>query len=86
MDESLRPVHLRKVVLGYNCSENTSEFKFDITLNYKLASIIETYSNKKPTLVVSHVEFFKSFHRCIWVFDVLTIPSRVIMKSTHFYL
>ena len=52
MDESLRPVRLRKVVLGYPCSENTSEFRFDLTLNYKLAGVIETYSERKPTLVV----------------------------------
>lgn len=53
MDESLRPVRLRKVVLGYPSSENTSEFRFDLTLNYKLASAILTYSEQKPTLVVS---------------------------------
>ena len=52
MDENLRPVRLRKVVLGYPVSETTSEFRFDLTLNYKLTSVIETYSEQKPTLIV----------------------------------
>lgn len=54
MDESYRPVTLRKTVLGYNpCYNNGSEFKFDISLNYKLANVIQTYSENKPSLVVS---------------------------------
>lgn len=53
MDESCRPVRLRKVVLGYPCPENMSEFRFDLSLNYKLALTIQTYSEGKPTLVVS---------------------------------
>lgn len=52
MDESHRPVKLRKVVLGFPCSSNQTEFKFDLSLNYKMANIIQTYSDQKPTLVV----------------------------------
>ncbi|XP_062961372.1 LOW QUALITY PROTEIN: probable ATP-dependent DNA helicase HFM1 [Cynocephalus volans] len=51
MDESHRPVKLQKVVLGFPCSSNQTEFKFDLTLNYKIASVIRTYSDQKPTLV-----------------------------------
>ncbi|KAK3560795.1 hypothetical protein QTP86_019484, partial [Hemibagrus guttatus] len=51
MDESHRPVKLRKVVLGFPCGNNQNEFKFDLSLNYKMASIIQTYSDQKPTLV-----------------------------------
>ncbi|KAM8839530.1 putative ATP-dependent DNA helicase HFM1 isoform 1-T1 [Synchiropus picturatus] len=51
MDESHRPVKLRKVVLGFPCGPNQSEFKFDLSLNYKMASIIQTYSDQKPSLV-----------------------------------
>ncbi|XP_013369810.1 PREDICTED: probable ATP-dependent DNA helicase HFM1 isoform X2 [Chinchilla lanigera] len=51
MDESHRPVKLQKVVLGFPCSSNQTEFKFDLTLNYKVASVIRTYSDQKPTLV-----------------------------------
>ncbi|XP_053095550.1 probable ATP-dependent DNA helicase HFM1 [Pangasianodon hypophthalmus] len=50
-DESHRPVKLRKVVLGFPCGNNQNEFKFDLSLNYKMASIIQTYSDQKPTLV-----------------------------------
>lgn len=52
MDESHRPVKLRKVVLGFPCNPNQTEFKFDLSLNYKMANVIQTYSDKKPTLVV----------------------------------
>ncbi|XP_060753854.1 probable ATP-dependent DNA helicase HFM1 [Neoarius graeffei] len=51
MDESHRPVKLRKVVLGFPCGNNQNEFKFDLSLNYKMASIIQTYSDQKPSLV-----------------------------------
>lgn len=43
---------LRKVVLGFPCSPNQTEFKFDLSLNYKMVNIIQTYSEQKPTLVV----------------------------------
>lgn len=52
IDERHRPVKLHKVVLGFPCSSNQTEFKFDLTLNYKVASVIQTYSEQKPTLVV----------------------------------
>ena len=53
MDDSCRPVKLRKVVLGYRCSESMSEFRFDLMLTYRLANVILTYAELKPTLVVS---------------------------------
>ncbi|XP_071524400.1 uncharacterized protein [Panulirus ornatus] len=51
LEESLRPVSLRRVVLGYDCRESWTEFRFDISLTYRLPSVIATYSNNKPTLV-----------------------------------
>lgn len=55
MDDSLRPVRLRKVVLGFPFDEQKgSDFQFDMSLSYKLARIINTYSDNKPTLVVSN--------------------------------
>ncbi|XP_027693877.1 probable ATP-dependent DNA helicase HFM1 [Vombatus ursinus] len=51
IDENHRPVKLHKVVLGFPWSNNQNEFKFDLSLNYKVASVIQTYSNQKPTLV-----------------------------------
>ncbi|XP_068948830.1 probable ATP-dependent DNA helicase HFM1 [Petaurus breviceps papuanus] len=51
IDENHRPVKLHKVVLGFPWSSNQTEFKFDLSLNYKVASVIQTYSNQKPTLV-----------------------------------
>lgn len=52
VDEDQRPVKLRKIVLGFPCSDSQTEFKFDLTLNYKIASVIQAYSNQKPVLVV----------------------------------
>ncbi|KAJ8310616.1 LOW QUALITY PROTEIN: hypothetical protein KUTeg_012481 [Tegillarca granosa] len=52
LDESLRPVRLRKVVLGFPFDQQKgSDFQFDMSLNYKLSGIISTYSDDKPTLV-----------------------------------
>ncbi|XP_021346734.1 probable ATP-dependent DNA helicase HFM1 isoform X2 [Mizuhopecten yessoensis] len=52
MDESCRPVRLRKVVLGYPFDEQKgSGFHFDMSLSYKLGGIINTYSDGKPALV-----------------------------------
>ncbi|KAF4793067.1 hypothetical protein TURU_114568 [Turdus rufiventris] len=51
IDEDQRPVKLRKIVLGFPCSDNQTEFKFDLTLNYKIAGIIQMYSEQKPALV-----------------------------------
>ncbi|EDO34884.1 predicted protein, partial [Nematostella vectensis] len=51
MDDSYRPVKLRKVVLGFPMHANMSEFKFDLSLNYKISGIVHTYSDQKPTLV-----------------------------------
>ncbi|NWT82655.1 HFM1 helicase, partial [Lanius ludovicianus] len=51
IDEDQRPVKLRKIVLGFPCSDSQTEFKFDLSLNYKIASVIQTYSEQKPALV-----------------------------------
>jgi len=50
IDDSNRPVKLHKVVLGY--PESASSFKFDMSLNYRLAGVIQSFSENKPTLVV----------------------------------
>ncbi|XP_033759553.1 probable ATP-dependent DNA helicase HFM1 [Pecten maximus] len=52
MDDSFRPVRLRKVVLGFPFDEHKgSGFHFDMSLSYKLGGIINTYSDGKPALV-----------------------------------
>lgn len=52
INEDYRPVKLEKFVIGYNYGKDMTEFKFDMTLNYKLSGIIRKYSNGKPTLIV----------------------------------
>lgn len=47
----MRPVKLRKVVLGYECAPNTTYFRFDMNLNYQLVNVINRYSDGKPTLI-----------------------------------
>ncbi|XP_078310394.1 putative ATP-dependent DNA helicase HFM1 isoform X2 [Crassostrea virginica] len=52
MGDNLRPVRLRKVVLGFPFDDQKgSDFQFDMSLSYRLARIINTYSDSKPTLV-----------------------------------
>lgn len=43
-------MRLRRVVLGYQ--DASSDFKFDLSLNYRLSGVIHCYSDQKPTLVV----------------------------------
>ncbi|CAG0883311.1 unnamed protein product [Darwinula stevensoni] len=51
MGDEVRPVQLRKVVLGYVYHRSSTEFKFDYSLSYKLHNVISMYSEGKPTLV-----------------------------------
>ncbi|XP_029309816.1 probable ATP-dependent DNA helicase HFM1 [Cottoperca gobio] len=78
MDESHRPVKLRKVVLGFPCSPNQSEFKFDLSLNYKMANIIQTYSDQKPALVFCSTR--KGVQQSA---TVLAKDARFIMSIEH---
>ncbi|CDQ68847.1 unnamed protein product [Oncorhynchus mykiss] len=78
MDESHRPVKLRKVVLGFPCSSNQTEFKFDLSLNYKMANIIQTYSDQKPTLVFCSTR--KGVQQSA---AVLAKDARFIMRIEH---
>ncbi len=65
MGDEYRPVTLRKVVLGYPFSENSSDFKFDMSLDYKLSGVIQTYSDNKPTIVVYFLLF------CLLIFYLI---------------
>ncbi|XP_049454968.1 probable ATP-dependent DNA helicase HFM1 isoform X3 [Epinephelus fuscoguttatus] len=78
MDESHRPVKLRKVVLGFPCSPNQTEFKFDLSLNYKMANIIQTYSDQKPALVFCSTR--KGVQQSA---TVLAKDARFIMSVEH---
>ncbi|XP_073346991.1 probable ATP-dependent DNA helicase HFM1 [Pagrus major] len=78
MDESHRPVKLRKVVLGFPCSPNQTEFKFDLSLNYKMANIIQTYSDQKPALV-----FCSTRKGAQQSATVLAKDARFIMSIEH---
>uniref|UniRef100_T1IQ78 DNA 3'-5' helicase n=1 Tax=Strigamia maritima TaxID=126957 RepID=T1IQ78_STRMM len=49
--DEMRPVKLKKVVLSYPCSENWTQFRFDMSLNYKISNVIQKHSEGKPTLV-----------------------------------
>ena len=53
ISDDLRPVKLDKIIMGFNTNKSipSSEYRFDMTLTYKLESIIRTHSDQKPTLV-----------------------------------
>ncbi|KAM8930577.1 putative ATP-dependent DNA helicase HFM1 [Pelodytes ibericus] len=78
MDESHRPVKLRKVVLGFPSGNNQTEFKFDLALNYKMAGVIQTYSDHKPTLVFCATR--KGVQQAA---TVLTKDAKFIMNIEH---
>ncbi|XP_051788402.1 probable ATP-dependent DNA helicase HFM1 [Erpetoichthys calabaricus] len=78
MDESHRPVKLRKVVLGFPCINNQTEFKFDLSLNYKVSNVIQTYSDQKPTLVFCATR--KGVQQAA---SVLAKDARFILDTEH---
>ncbi|XP_048584395.1 probable ATP-dependent DNA helicase HFM1 isoform X2 [Nematostella vectensis] len=78
MDDSYRPVKLRKVVLGFPMHANMSEFKFDLSLNYKISGIVHTYSDQKPTLV-----FCSTRKGTQQAASTLTKDARFIINSQH---
>ena len=57
MNEAYRPVKVRKIVQGYYCAPDTTDFRFEMSLNYKVAQVIQSYSNNKPTLIVNNNNF-----------------------------
>ncbi|CAI8023476.1 Probable ATP-dependent DNA helicase HFM1, partial [Geodia barretti] len=76
IDECHRPVRLRKVVLSYPSS--TSDFKFNLSLNYRLSSVIHTYSDQKPCLV-----FCATRKGTQQAAATLVKDARFIMNSEH---
>ena len=52
LNENFRPVKLDKIVYGYYCAAAVKDFNFDLSLNYKISSVIDAHSNGKPTLIV----------------------------------
>ena len=51
-------------MLGF--PDATTEFKFDLSLNYKISGIIHCYSDQKPTLVVRRIDI-NCFIICIFL-------------------
>ncbi|XP_049604045.1 probable ATP-dependent DNA helicase HFM1 [Syngnathus scovelli] len=78
LGEIHRPVKLKKVVLGFPCTPNQTEFKFDLSLNYKMAKIIQTYSDQKPALVFCSTR--KGTQQSA---AVLAKDTRFIMTAEH---
>ncbi|KAL7671643.1 hypothetical protein ACOME3_006534 [Neoechinorhynchus agilis] len=50
-DQSYRPVKLKTIVLEFYSSPTWTNFRFDISLNYKLSTVIRTYCSGRSTLV-----------------------------------
>ncbi|GIY11829.1 probable ATP-dependent DNA helicase HFM1 [Caerostris darwini] len=78
LHENLRPVQLKKVIIGYPCSDHTSEFRFDLSLSYKLGHVIHTYSEGKPTLV-----FCSTRKGVVQTACILAQASHFVRHSAH---
>uniref|UniRef100_A0A8C4Q3M8 DNA 3'-5' helicase n=1 Tax=Eptatretus burgeri TaxID=7764 RepID=A0A8C4Q3M8_EPTBU len=78
LDEELRPVKLQKVVLGYPCYQNQNEFKFDLSLNYKLSGVIQMYSEQKPSLI-----FCATRRSTQQAANILVKDARLLIKAEH---
>ncbi|PSN45754.1 hypothetical protein C0J52_13790 [Blattella germanica] len=51
ISEDMRPVKLTKIVLGYSHPLSVSQFRFEMSLSYKLRDLIFKHSGGKPTLI-----------------------------------
>ena len=49
--DEYRPVKVERIVIGYKRNKNQNEFVFEKYLDYRISSIIEKYSEGKPTLI-----------------------------------
>ena len=49
--DEYRPVKIERIVLGYQCGKNSNEYMFEKYLDYRVADIIQKYSEGKPVLV-----------------------------------
>ena len=49
--EEYRPVKVERIVIGFKRNKNQNEFVFEKYLDYRVSSIIEKYSEGKPTLI-----------------------------------
>ena len=76
MGDEVRPVQLRKVVLGYVYHRSSTEFKFDYSLSYKLPNVISMYSEGKPTLVWK----FCIFTLCLYNIQLVVFCCIGILK------
>ena len=70
--EEKRPVQLRKVVIGYPTRTGKSDFKFELNLTYKLADLVNSYSEGKPTLIFATSRKSTQF------------SAEVLVKNTRF--
>ncbi|KAI6658705.1 ATP-dependent DNA helicase HFM1-like [Oopsacas minuta] len=87
VDESQRPVPLTRIVLPYS-SRDMSEFKFDISLSYKLRSVIQSYSEGKPTLIFCSTRKGTQQAACVLAKDGLgmSIESRRSLEQQALFL
>uniref|UniRef100_A0A336N1Z5 CSON008546 protein n=1 Tax=Culicoides sonorensis TaxID=179676 RepID=A0A336N1Z5_CULSO len=51
ISDEMRPIKLKKIVLGYERHKDKGYFKFDLNLNYQLTNVINKYADNKPTLI-----------------------------------
>lgn len=58
---------LVRIVNGYYCADD-DELNFDRSLNCKISDVIDSHSNGKPTLIVSHSFFIHLILKLIFNF------------------
>ena len=51
MSEDMRPVKLKKIVMGYSRPVGISQFRFEMSMSYRLRALLFKYAEGKPTLI-----------------------------------
>ena len=83
--EEYRPVQVERIVLGFQCGKNSNEYMFEKYLDYRVAELIERYSEGKPVLVFCQTQkgTINAAKQLVMDYNMNKIPIMAIHNSTQ---
>ena len=83
--EEYRPVQVERIVLGFQCGKNSNEYMFEKYLDYRVAELIERYSEGKPVLVFCQTQkgTINAAKQLVTDYNMNKIPIMAIHNSTQ---
>ena len=83
--EEYRPVQIERIVLGFQCGKNSNEYMFEKYLDYRVAELIERYSEGKPVLVFCQTQkgTINAAKQLVSDYNMNKIPIMSVTNSTQ---